>query len=245
MLKIFIGYEPNEIVAFHTLVQSILEHASEPVSIIPLALKSLRTIHKRERDPRQSNDFTYTRFLVPHLCNFQGKALFMDCDMMFREDPVNLFKHADGKYAVQVVKHSYEPRDDVKYLGNRQYAYPRKNWSSVILWNCEHPSNQTLKPYMIDQAQPKVLHRFMWLKDEEIGSLPVKWNWLVGEYDITDDVTRGDIGNVHWTCGGPYFNEFKDADYADEWNKMLEKVNYCTQVEDMIDDVVTEAVKTR
>ena len=235
MLKIFIGYEPHETVAFHTLVQSILEHSSEPVEIVPLSLKQLQNVHlsQRERDPRQSNDFTYIRFLVPYLCGYQGKALFMDCDMMFREDPVNLFKHFDGKYAVHVVKHDYEPRDEIKYLGTRQYAYPRKNWSSVVLWNCEHPSNREINPHMIDNAEPAYLHRFQWLKDDEIGSLPVKWNWLVGEYDVTDDVTLNDVGNVHWTVGGPYFYEFRDADFASEWRDMLLKVNHCTQMADL------------
>ena len=232
-MKIFIGYEPHETVAFHTLVQSIMEHANEPVEIHPLSLKQLRGIHQRKRDPRQSNDFTYIRFLVPYLCGYAGQALFMDCDMIFREDPRNLFSHFDGKYAVHVVKHDYEPRDDIKYLGTRQYSYPRKNWSSVVLWNCEHPSNRCIKPHLVDTASPSMLHRFEWLKDSEIGELPVKWNWLVGEYDEPPE----DVGIVHWTVGGPYFDEYTDADFADEWEALLKQVLHCTQNSDLQKDV--------
>ena len=229
MMKIFIGYEPHETIAFHTLVQSILEHASEPVSIIPLSLQMLRGIHMRIRDPRQSNDFTYTRFLVPYLCGYEGRALFMDCDMIFREDPKNLFDEGDSRYALHVVKHSYEPRDDVKYLGTRQYSYPRKNWSSVVLWNCEHPANRAIKPHIVDSVEPKYLHRFEWLKDDEIGALDVKWNWLVGEYDDPPE----DVGIVHWTVGGPYFTEFKGVDFADDWKGLKKSMNHCTQMKDL------------
>lgn len=226
-LRIFIGYEPHETVAFHTLVQSILEHAKRPVSIIPLGLQQMSPLHHRARDPRQSNDFTYIRYLVPYLCGFQGKAMFMDCDMMFRADPAELFK-CDEKYAVNVVKHSYEPRDEVKYLGTRQYAYPRKNWSSVMVFNCGHAACRALTPHKIDTADARYLHRFEWLDDREIGDLDVKWNWLVGEYDDPPE----DVKNVHWTVGGPYFSEYRNVDFSDEWREMRKKVLHCTQLED-------------
>lgn len=227
-LKIFIGYEPHETIAWHTLTQSIIEQTSQPVSIIPLGLQQMAPIHHRPRDPRQSNDFTYTRFLVPYLCGFQGKALFVDCDMMFRADPAELFT-CDERYAVNVVKHSYEPRDEIKYLGTRQYAYPRKNWSSVMLWNCSHPENRVLTPHLIDNADPKYLHRFQWLKDNEIGEIDVLWNWLVGEYEQPPE----DVKNVHWTVGGPYFQEYRDVDFAEEWRALKKRTVHVTQLEDL------------
>lgn len=225
--KIFIGYEPNEIVAFHTLVQSILEHAVEPVEIIPLGLQQLRGIHHRKRDPKQSNDFTYIRYLVPYLCGYQGKALFMDCDMLFRVDPTQLRQLTDEKYAVSVVQHNYEPRDDIKYLGTRQYAYPRKNWSSFMVFNCAHPDCRKLTPYLVDTVEARYLHRFEWTDDREIGSLDVRWNWLVGEYDDPPE----DVFNVHWTVGGPYFHEYHGCDFTKDWEDMRTRMNHCTQLE--------------
>jgi hypothetical protein len=127
--------------------------------------------------------------------------------------------------AVYVVKHDYQPRDDIKYLNTVQYKYPRKNWSSVVLWNCEHPSNRAVTPELVNTGSPMDLHRFTWLRDEQIGDLDVRWNWLVGEYDSPPN----DVKNVHWTLGGPYFEEYKDADFASEWFAESERARYCLQ----------------
>jgi lipopolysaccharide biosynthesis glycosyltransferase len=227
LLRVFIGYDPVESVAWHTMAHSIFSRSSQPVALIPVNLENLKSIYQRERDPKQSNEFSYTRFLVPYLSNFEGYAVFFDCDMMLRTDILELFdiafKHPEK--AVHVVQHDYQPRDDIKYLNNVQYKYPRKNWSSVVLWNCAHPANKVVTPAMVNTASAMDLHRFTWLKDEEIGSLNVRWNWLVGEYDEPPT----DVKNVHWTIGGPYFEEYKDADFAEEWFNEKEKMSNCLQ----------------
>ena len=227
VLKIFVGYDAVESVAWHTMVHSILSRSSSPVSIVPINLANLRGIYRRPRDPKQSNEFSFSRFLVPYLCGYQGYAAFFDCDMMLRTDVTQLFDEADldPMKAVHVVKHDYEPKDDVKYLNTVQYKYPRKNWSSVVVWNCGHPSNRKVTPDFVNTASAMDLHRFTWLKDDEIGGLDVRWNWLVGEYA---DPPKN-VHNVHWTVGGPYFDEFRDADFAKEWFEERDRMGFCLQ----------------
>ena len=219
MVNIFIGYDPAESVAYHTLVQSIIDTSSVPVSITPLSLSHLG-FWDRPRDSRQSNEFSFTRFLVPHLCNFEGTAIYMDCDMLIRSDIVELTELDDSK-AVHVVKHDYIPKDEYKYLGQRQYSYPRKNWSSFVVWN--NKKNWKLTPDLIKKETGAYLHRFSWLDDSQIGELDPKWNWLVGEYPDPPQ----DVKNVHWTNGGPYFRDYATVTFSDEWNITNKKVNYC------------------
>lgn len=231
ILKIFIGYDPVESVAWHTMAHSIFSRSSVPVAIIPVNLANLKKIYTRERDPKQSNEFSFTRFLVPYLSDYEGWAAFFDCDMMLRSDIVELFELAvsNPDKAVHVVKHDYEPKDTIKYLNTVQYQYPRKNWSSVVLWNCGHPSNKILTPDFINTASPMQLHRFTWLDDIEIGALDVRWNWLVGDYCNPPS----DVRNVHWTVGGPYFKEYKNSDFSEEWFKEYAKMTYCLQRDDL------------
>ncbi len=227
VIKVFVGYDPVESVAWHTMVHSIFTRSSRPVAVVPLNIRNLTTIYTRPRDPKQSNEFSFTRFLVPYLCNYQGHAIFFDCDMMLRTDINEMLDVIDkqpGK-AVYVVKHDYEPKDKVKYLNTIQYKYPRKNWSSVVLWNCEHPANRVVTAEFVNNASPLDLHRFTWLDDADIGELDVRWNWLVGEYDKPPT----DVKNVHWTVGGPYFEEYKHADFAEEWFAERDSVLYCKQ----------------
>ena len=209
------------------MAHSIFMRSSIPVAIVPLNIGNLKKIYERERDPRQSNEFSFTRFLVPYLSGYQNLAVYFDCDMLVRTDVAELLKCAQSgpAKAVYVVQHDYEPRDDVKYLDTVQYRYPRKNWSSVVLWNCSHPSNRRLTPDYINSASGMELHRFQWLRDDEIGPLDVRWNWLVGEYDQPPE----DVKNVHWTLGGPYFHEYRNGDFAKEWFSENEKMNYCMQ----------------
>lgn len=227
IVKVFIGFDPVESVAWHTMAHSILKHSSRPVAIIPINIKNLESIYTRERDPKQSNEFSFTRFLVPYLSEYSGYSLFFDCDMLLRSDICEIFDviQKDPGKAVYVVKHTYEPRVDIKYLNTVQYKYPRKNWSSVVLWNCGHPANKIITPEFVNSATGLDLHRFTWLKDEEIGELDVRWNWLVGEYDDPP----ADVKNVHWTVGGPYFHEFRNADYAEEWVEEFKSMSYCQQ----------------
>jgi len=227
VVKVFIGFDQVESVAWHTMAHSIFARSSKPVALIPLSLQNLKDIYTRPRDPKQSNEFSFTRFLVPYLSNYDGYALFFDCDMMLRTDITKIFdviKEQPDK-AVYVVKHDYEPRDEIKFLDTVQYKYPRKNWSSVVLWNCAHPANKAMTPEFVNSASPMELHRFAWLDDDQIGELDIRWNWLVGEYAEPP----ADVKNVHWTVGGPYFNEYKNVDFSDEWFEESKRMTHCLQ----------------
>ena len=225
-LKIFIGYDPKEAVAFHVLSHSLLERSSKPISIVPINLRNLKNLYSRQHDQRQSNEFSFSRFLVPYPCNYEGFGVYMDCDMLALGDISKVLNDIDENHAVSVVKHDYESKVKVKYLGNKQYSYPRKNWSSFIVWNCAHPSNNDVNPGFVRDADAATLHRFLWLKDEEIGELSVKWNWLVGEYDNPTE----DIKVLHWTLGGPYFDDYSNTEFSDEWRKEFESMTFCKQL---------------
>lgn len=231
VIRVFIGYDKVESTAWHTMVHSIYKHSSRPVAIIPIHNDNFKGIYSKERDPKQSNTFSFSRFLVPYLSNYDGYSVFFDCDMMLRVDIAEIFKVIDeqpGK-AVYVVKHDYSPKNKIKYLNTVQYQYPRKNWSSVVLWNCSHPSNKRVTTDFVNTSSGKELHRFTWLDDDEIGELDVKWNWLVGEYSNPPL----DVKNVHWTVGGPYFHEYKHSDFSEEWFLENGEMNYCLQRDEL------------
>jgi lipopolysaccharide biosynthesis glycosyltransferase len=222
MIPIFVGYDPRESIAYHVCVNSIIRHSSQPVAITPLALNLLTDYKETHTDG--SNHFIYSRFLVPHLTNYQGWAIFIDGDMILREDIVNLWNLRNQDHAVQVVKHDYQTKLTTKYLGAKNENYPRKNWSSVILWNCAHPSNSNLTPKLIETSTGKYLHRFSWLKDSEIGELPIEWNWLPDEYG-----TNTDAKLLHYTLGAPSFHDFADTPQSDEWHRERIYTEYCQQ----------------
>jgi len=223
MIRVFVGYDRNETVAYHVLCHSILKHASEPVSITPLSLGNLSDIITRERVELQSTDFSFSRFIVPYLCDYQGFALFMDCDMLFLDDIAKLWKLRDDETAVQVVKHNHKPLEKIKFLGNTQTSYEKKNWSSVMLFN--NKKCTTLTKDYVNSASGLELHQFKWLAgDDEIGSLPKRWNYLV---ESESDQTSDDIGNLHYTIGGPYFEEFKDCQYGEDWWRIYHEMNSC------------------
>ena len=213
MIRVFIGFDPVETVSYHVLSHSIQARASEPVSIAPLMLSQLGGVMTRDRHELQSTDFSFSRFLVPYLCDYEGWALFMDCDMLVLDDMAELWKLRDDKVAVQVVKHDHVPEETTKFLGNPQSKYEKKNWSSVMLFN--NAKCRALTPEYVNTATGLELHRFQWLGDDDlIGEIPYRWNHLVG-YDETLPVSA--VSNLHYTIGGPYFKEFKDTDYAEEW----------------------------
>ena len=227
VLPIFIGYDTAETVAWHTLTNSIIEKSTLPVSITPVAIEHFKNFFHRPRDAKQSNAFSFSRFAVPYLMDYAGYAIFMDCDMLLRTDIATILTciESDPGKAVYVVKHDYTPHEGTKYLGTVQYAYPRKNWSSFVLWNCAHPKNTNLTPDFFNSASGLELHRFTWLEDADIGELDVRWNWLVGEYVNPPS----DVFNVHWTLGGPYFSEYTEVDFSDEWRSAHAQINYCSQ----------------
>jgi len=226
--RIFIGYDPVEAKAFHTMCHSIWSRASGPVSIIPIMLSSLPEM-TRERDPMQSNDFSFSRWLVPYLCDYVGHAIFMDCDMLVVDDIYNLWNERFNMFetlsAVSVVKHDHVPKETTKYLGQTQSVYEKKNWSSVMLIDCA--ACTALTPEYVNTASGLELHQFKWLGDDErIGELPARWNHLVG-YDKSVPVS--DLSNIHFTIGGPYFKDYASCSYASLWWDEYKKMTYCAQ----------------
>ena len=213
MINIFIGYDSKEKVAYNVLSHSIIQNSTKPVAITPIALNHLRDDFVRERNALSSTEFSFSRFMIPHLMNYQGWALFMDCDMLMFEDIAELWRLRDDRYAVQVCKHDYTPKEKTKFLGQVQTAYPKKNWSSFMLMNCKKCT--TLTPDYVNKASGLELHQYKWLESEDlIGDLPLEWNWLAGEYEQKDD-----IKNVHFTEGGPWFSEYEKCDYSTNWYK--------------------------
>ena len=206
MIRIFAGYDPRESVGYHVFCQSVIEHTTEPVAITPF--------YGKQRDG--TNAFIYQRFLVPYFTGFKGRAIFMDAsDMLMLTNIAELHKLFDPTKAVQVVKHEYKTKHKKKYIGTKMEAknedYPRKNWSSMILWNCEHPANRCLTHDYVDDHAGSELHRFDWLPDKLIGDLPKEWNVLVGEQDNLNAKI------AHYTLGIPEFTHYKYCDYAQQW----------------------------
>lgn len=221
-IPIFIGYDPREAVAYHTCANSIIRQASQPVAIIPLALNLFNDYTETHTDG--SNQFIYSRFLVPHLTDYTGHAIFIDGDMIVRGDIVELWNLREFDKDVQVVKHNYQTRMTEKYLGAKNENYPRKNWSSVILWNCNSHPNKKLTPEFVQQATGAELHRFTWIDDKRIGELPPEWNWLPDEYGANTDAKL-----LHYTLGTPCFHEFATTPQSDEWHREHMLADYCLQ----------------
>ena len=221
MIPIAIGFDPRESIAYHVLEQSIIDHTSVPVAIIPLASKMLQNFDG-QRDG--TNSFIYSRFLVPELMGYQGWAVYMDSDMLLRDDIEKLWRLRDESKAVMVVKHDYHTKHRRKLIGTPMECdnsdYPKKNHSSLILWNCGHPSNRIVSRDFVLESPGSVLHRFQWLREEDIGSLPIEWNWLCGEYPL-----NGEAKNIHFTLGAPCFSHYRKCDYSAEWHGTKEDVN--------------------
>jgi lipopolysaccharide biosynthesis glycosyltransferase len=219
MNKVFVGYDPREDMAYQVCKHSIEQHSSN-VNVQPLRQSELRSAgwYKRPVDKLASTEFTFTRFLVPELANFKGWAVFMDCDMILTTDIQELFDQADDKYAVMCVQHDYKVTEDTKMDGQKQTVYPRKNWSSMVLWNCGHPSNAVVTQDMVNEPELNGahFHRFSWLKDEEIGKLDHTWNYLVGVYN---DIEKPKL--IHYTEGGPWFENYRNCEYAQLWKDNL------------------------
>lgn len=230
-IRVVIGYDPREDAAYRVCKHSLLTRASVPVHVVRLDIDWLRrtALYRRQefaidgqrydmQDEKPfSTDFSFSRFLTPSLFP-DGWAVFCDSDMLWRGDVAELWNLRDNRYAAMVVKHDYQPEEGAKMRGQRQERYARKNWSSVVLWNCEHPANRLhLTPYVVSKAPGAWLHGFSWLKDDEIGSLPAWWNWLEGHSseDICPHI-------VHYTRGTPDMPGLESTKYADEWRSFLE-----------------------
>ena len=222
MIRIFVGYDSREAVAYHVLSHSILSRASEPVEIAPLMLSQLKKVFWRESHPLQSTDFSFSRFLVPLLCDYQGWALFCDSDMLMLDDVASVWAERDENFAVQVVKHDHKPSESKKFLDQSQSKYEKKNWSSVMLFN--NAKCKALTTDYVNTATGLELHQFKWLKDDSlIGDLPARWNHLV---DYDPELPQDDVSFLHYTEGGPYFDAYKNCGYADLWFTERDKVNH-------------------
>jgi len=215
MIRIFIGHDRREDKAIRVLTDSIFKLSSQPVSFTYIKNDQIKA-YKREY-ASQSVDFTYSRFLVPYLCDYEGWAIFMDCDMLVRDDISKLWNMKDKNYSVQVVKHDYITKVKSKHNGEKQTSYPRKNWSSLMIFNCE--KCRALTPNVVNTATGKQLHQFEWIKDEEIGSIPLTWNWLADEYEY-----KSNVANIHYTLGGPWFNNIFRSEYEQEWLHYYKKM---------------------
>lgn len=206
-LRVFIGYDARESIAYHVLAHSILRQASIPVEIRPLVTSDI-PIFTRPRHPNQSTDFAFTRFLVPYLSGYEGVSVFMDCDMLMRADIAELMADVPERCDVAVCPHDYTPTTTTKFLNQPQTAYPRKNWSSLMVF--QNDQCKRLSPYYVNTASAADLHRLAWATN--VGTLPLDWNWLIGEY-AENPAARC----WHWTLGGPWFPDYAQADHADAW----------------------------
>lgn len=225
--RVFIGRDSRELRAFEVCRRSLIERASEPVLVEPLDIKALSAAGLYRRtwtllegqvhdalDGQVSTEFTYSRYLVPALCQWNGWAVFCDSDFLWRRDVAELLALADSRHAVQVVHHDQRPTEQTKMRGQRQDRYPRKNWTSLMLWNCAHPANRALTSFWVGSAPRQWLHRLAWLEDEQIGELPVEWNWLAGV-----PMPPVEPAAVHYTLGTPDMPGQAGAPYADEWRR--------------------------
>lgn len=205
-MRVFIGYDPREAVAYHVCCQSIIENCDP-------AKRHLLSFHPVSGERRDgSNDFIYARFLIPYLSAWRGHAVFLDGDMLVRGDISELFELPEMYRGVYLVKHNYRTKFPTKYLGNINVDYPRKNWSSVVVWNCGFYPHRRLTPEFVAKASGSDLHRFSWLKDEQIGELPASWNHLTMEYPESPDAKL-----YHYTIGAPCFTDYREQEGAREW----------------------------
>lgn len=222
MLRIAIGFDSKETQAAHVLAHSIRSRSSIPVSFIFLDRENLRGIYDRPRGEFESTDFSISRFIVPYLCNYEGWAVFMDCDMLCLGDVVELARYmtlaSRWNQAIQVVKHDYVPRETVKFLNQAQTKYERKNWSSMMIFN--NPMCRNLTREFVNIQPGLWLHRFGWVSDDHIGSIPNVWNYLVGEDNQCDP---NEARLVHFTNGGPWFGY--ENEFSELWRKERDEMN--------------------
>lgn len=221
-IPVFVGYDPREAIAYHTCVNSIIRNSSRPVAIVPVALNLFRDYAETHTDG--SNHFIYTRFLVPYLMEYQGWAIFIDGDMIVRGDIAELWDLKQYTRDAMVVKHDYKTRMKEKYLGSPNEDYPRKNWSSVILWNCNAMRNRQLNPEFVQKSTGAFLHRFSWIDDSRLGELPSEWNWLPDEYGANPNAKL-----LHYTLGTPCFDEFKHTPMNEHWHAERALTEHCQQ----------------
>ena len=228
-ISVYIGWDSREAIAYEVARKTLLENSSIEIDIFPIKLNEMisQGIYTRGVDPLASTEFTYSRFSVPYLNQYNDWAIFVDCDFLFFGDIVELISYCDPSKAVLCVQHDYKPKDSTKMDGQAQTVYPRKNWSSLMLFNCGHSSTKKLTPELINRESGAYLHRMQWADDSEIGSLPAGWNWLEGWDNIPD---KGFPQAVHYTRGGPWFESYQNVQYADIWRRHAAEIQNKTEV---------------
>ena len=224
--KIFVGYDPREDLAYEVCCHSLRKRSSIPIEITPIKQSELRKsgLYWRERGQTESTEFSFSRFLTPYLANYEGWAMFVDCDFLYLNDIKELRDLVDDKYAIMCVQHDYTPKEKTKMDGVVQTVYPRKNWSSMVLYNCGHMKNKMLTPDVVNSQTGAFLHRFQWLEDHEIGSIPFVWNFLVGHNKVDENDPSSTFPKaIHYTLGGPWFDAWKDCEFGELWLNELEE----------------------
>lgn len=218
-LRIFVGWDSREDIAYQVCKTSLEQHSSIPVQILPIRQSDLRArgVYTRGVDPLSSTEFSFTRFLTPYLAGYEGWAIFVDCDFLFRRDIAGILDYLDPSKALCCVKHDYTPPETTKMDGQQQTQYRRKNWSSFMLINCGHEQVRRLTPAVVNEESGLYLHRFNWLTDDVIGALPLTWNYLEGWHSKAD---CDDPIAVHFTRGGPWFENYQDVEYGKEWSSI-------------------------
>ena len=231
-MQVYIGYDPREFDAFRVAAYTLTQTSG----IIPHALDTERLrasgLYWRDVDARHgqfydlpsqapcSTDFATSRFLTPIICQ-SGWALFTDCDVVFIDNVLDMLDEIEPSKAVYVVKHKYFVQEETKMDGQKQTRYQRKNWSSVMLFNCDHPANRRLSLESVNRMAGRNLHQFYWLADSEIGELDPKWNWLVGVTDKPDDP-----GIAHFTLGGPWIDGWNQKPHDRIWTEAAEELGF-------------------
>ncbi|MFT3988310.1 glycosyltransferase [Aestuariivirga sp.] len=214
-MKIYVGYDSREDIAWQVCRHSLLRHSTADLPVFPLKLQALRELglYTRPVDAKASTEFSISRFLTPYLAAYDGWSIFVDCDFVFTTDVRKVLDTLDPAKAVYVVQHDYTPALAVKMDGKAQHVYPRKNWSSFMVFNGGHEAVKALTPEVVNSQTPQYLHRFSWLEDKDIGSLPLSWNFLSGEYPKPAEIPNA----IHYTNGGPWFEGHQNTDFGEFW----------------------------
>lgn len=232
--KVFLGWDASQMRAWNVASFSLQRNSTVRCDVNRIAMPELRAkgMYRRPTghtdngywdeisEAPMSTGHAIGRFLVPALCNYEGWALFADGDVLFRDDVTSLFASADETKAIQVVQHQHQPHDSLKMTGHAQTTYARKNWSSVVLWNCGHPANRALTVDLVNSLPGRDLHRFCWLEDDLIGALPSRWNVLIGEE------VEPNPALAHFTLGIPDMPGYEHQPFADEWYAVAKACGY-------------------
>ena len=208
--------------AYHVLCHSILRQSRKPVSFIPINKRMIPDFTRGMEDG--STEFSFSRFLTPYLSGYTGQSIFMDCDMLVRGDIHDVLDYCDLRHDVFVVKHSYKPKTEKKFLGNVQSPYPKKNWSSFMVFNNFSAPCRRLTTETVSVAPGSYLHQFKWTTEDRVGELPIDWNHLVSEYPNNKNARV-----IHYTLGTPCFDGYKAQEWATEWYEEKELMNHADQ----------------